>query len=70
MFLAIINDAYTAVKSEVNVRTDQLHVLDYTKRAFLNLLGISCCGLDKKLESKRSREKRRTYAEVKEALKR
>lgn len=66
MFLAIINDAFAAVKSDYDMgdikKKEQMH------NAFMNFIGLCCCGLDKNIE--RKRKNKRTYDEIKNVLKR
>lgn len=42
MFLAIINDTYTDVKTELTVAPDEMQVHEYLKRGYFNLLRF--CG--------------------------
>ncbi|XP_018574958.1 polycystic kidney disease 2-like 1 protein, partial [Anoplophora glabripennis] len=67
MFLAIINDTYADVKTEIAIAPDEMQMTEYIQRGFFNMLRKLGCGRSRKSELKR--ELNITIRHIREALK-
>ncbi|KAJ8972185.1 hypothetical protein NQ314_000315 [Rhamnusium bicolor] len=67
MFLAIINDTYADVKTEIAIAPDEMQMTEYLERGFRNFLQKWGCGGGTKAEKKR--ELNLTIRQIREALK-
>lgn len=67
MFLAIINDTYADVKTEIAIAPDEMQMTEYIQRGFFNILRRLGCSRARKSELKR--ELNITIRHIREALK-
>lgn len=67
MFLAIINDTYADVKTEIAIAPDEMQMTEYIQRGFFTMLRKLGCGRGRKSELKR--ELNITIRHIREALK-
>lgn len=67
MFLAIINDTYADVKTEIAIAPDEMQMTEYLQRGFFNILRKLGCSRGRKSELKR--ELNITIRHIREALK-
>lgn len=69
MFLAIINDTYTDVKTELTVAPDEMQMQQYMKRAYYNILKFCKCKVPDIPEKEIKNELSVTIEEIRGALK-
>lgn len=70
MFLAIINDTYTDVKTEMSIAPDEIQLSQFLKRGFYNLMRRLNCRYFMKQERVHENEYNVTIEEIRGALKR
>lgn len=69
MFLAIINDTYSDVKTELSVTPDEIQMSQYLKRGFYRFLSKCGCGRFIAPEHQKANEYSVTIEEIRGALK-
>lgn len=67
MFLAIINDTYVDVKTEIAIAPNQMQMSEYVKIGFYNMLRK--CGCKPKAPPKTQNEHDATIKQIRNALK-
>lgn len=67
MFLAIINDTYADVKTEIAIAPDEMQMTEFIKKGFYNLL--QKCGFSIKYFQQQKAEFNATIQQIRDALK-